>query len=367
MKKNFLLILMSCLYSVAVNSQTLNAFEANGKYGYKDATGKIVIAAKYDATSNFIDNIAAVTINKKSGIIDKNGNQLTKLIYDSFMPEPNHSIIWVTIGKKIGLINFQGKELTAVQFDETKYFYEQKLAPVKKGELWGFIDTNGKEIVPFKYKSANYFTNERARVSNDTGIGFIDEKGKEIIPSKFEEADFFDDFGICIVKHKGSYEMIDKNGEFVTPPYKTMKRFKSNVYAAIPYGNKDCYNFVDSKNQIIKTTAFTQLFYPFENEKVVLWRVANKDGKYGFINTDLNLVINTIYDDAAFYFMNGLCPVKLNNKWGVIDVTGKTIIPFQYDSIKIKLDLTTSTYKNYKVSKDNKEFIIDPKGTIVKE
>lgn len=361
MKKKILLILLSCSYALVANSQTLTAFEVNSKFGYKDATGKIVIAAKYDAVSDFIDNIAAVTINKKSGIIDKKGNELTKLIYDSFTPELNHSIIWVTIDKKIGLINFQGKELSKIQFDEIKYFYDQKLAPVRKGELWGFIDAFGKEIVPFKYTYAHNFSNERAWISNNNGIGFIDEQGKEVIPLQYKEADFFDDFGVCVVQYKGSYELIDKNGKDISPPYKMIKRFDSNIYAAIPYGNNDLFNFIDSKNQIIKTTTFISIFPPMENENVVLWRFTNEDGKYGFINTDLKIVINSIYDNSDYYFMNGLCPVELNNKWGVIDVTGKTIIPFQYESIK-------TTYirdGNFKVKKEEKEFIINSKGQIV--
>lgn len=36
------------------------------------------------------------------------------------------------------------------------------------------------------------------------------------------------------------------------------------------------------------------------------------------------------YEDAGT-FNNGLAPVKQNGKWGYIDKTGKTVIPFQYD------------------------------------
>ena len=36
------------------------------------------------------------------------------------------------------------------------------------------------------------------------------------------------------------------------------------------------------------------------------------------------------YEDAGL-FVDGLAPVKQNGKWGYIDKTGKTVIPFQYD------------------------------------
>ena len=35
--------------------------------------------------------------------------------------------------------------------------------------------------------------------------------------------------------------------------------------------------------------------------------------------------------EAAGLFDDGLAPVKQNGKWGYIDKTGKTVIPFQYD------------------------------------
>ena len=36
------------------------------------------------------------------------------------------------------------------------------------------------------------------------------------------------------------------------------------------------------------------------------------------------------YEDASAFY-EGLAAVKQNGKWGYIDETGKTVIPFQYD------------------------------------
>ena len=66
-----------------------------------------------------------------------------------------------------------------------------------------------------------------------------------------------------------------------------------------------------------------------EGKDVIIFRF--KD--YGFINDNMKIAINCIYDDAKS-FINGLCIVKVNNRWGIIDTAGKEIIPLQYESIK---------------------------------
>ena len=55
-----------------------------------------------------------------------------------------------------------------------------------------------------------------------------------------------------------------------------------------------------------------------------------KDGKYGFIDTSGNTKIPFIYDEA-YPFLEGLARVKKDGKWGFIDTSGNTKIPLIYD------------------------------------
>lgn len=359
MKKYLSFIFISIFMTLSGFSQELIPTEYNGKFGYNDASGKIVIAAKYNLASEFMGNIAAVSINEKWGIIDKNGNELTKIIYDKLIPEPQRPIVWVIIGTKMGLINLQGKGISAIQYDNTKHFYSEKLAPVQKGENWGFIDFMGEEVVKCKYKYVANFNNERAWISNGNGIGFINEEGIEIIPFKFYAADNFDENGLCKVQTQkdGDYTLIDKNGRNFFLNYKQIFRFDTKTYAL---QTNSGINFVNSKNQLLVSTEYIRLTAPTEGEKVRLWCVENSKGKHGFINDNMKIAINCIYDDAKS-FINGLCIVKLNNRWGIIDTTGKEIIPLQYESIK-----NTINYDgNFIVKKEGKEYQINSKGELL--
>jgi len=56
----------------------------------------------------------------------------------------------------------------------------------------------------------------------------------------------------------------------------------------------------------------------------------NEKGRYGFMQ-DTTWVIPPIYDKAMSFANFPLAGVMLKGKWGLIDISGKTIVPFQYD------------------------------------
>lgn len=55
-------------------------------------------------------------------------------------------------------------------------------------------------------------------------------------------------------------------------------------------------------------------------------------GKYGYLNTDAQVVVPPIYELAAD-FQNGYAVVRQNGLFGLIDPQGKTVIPIQYDGV----------------------------------
>ncbi|MEG1700059.1 MAG: WG repeat-containing protein, partial [Alistipes sp.] len=53
--------------------QELERFSENGKRGFVDKNGTVVIPLKYDDVGNFREGLAGVRLNGKYGYIDKNG------------------------------------------------------------------------------------------------------------------------------------------------------------------------------------------------------------------------------------------------------------------------------------------------------
>ena len=94
---------------------------ANDKYGFKDATGKVVITPRYDLAYSAEEGMCAVRLNAKYGYVDQNGTELVP---------PKYDYTWKFIGG---------------------------YAAVKLGNKYGFIDLKGKEVIPPCYENANNY------------------------------------------------------------------------------------------------------------------------------------------------------------------------------------------------------------------
>lgn len=70
-----------------------------------------------------------------------------------------------------------------------------------------------------------------------------------------------------------------------------------------------------------------------------------RNDKYGYLNTDCIITIESIYEDAL-NFINGVAPVKKGRKWGVIDSSGETVIDFLFSYISDFTDGKAVAQKN---------------------
>ena len=80
---HFLLLFVALIIPFATYSQRiswdtvlcegLKGFESNGKWGFKDSTGMVIIKPRFDAVLYFNEGLCSVKINGKWGVINKNG------------------------------------------------------------------------------------------------------------------------------------------------------------------------------------------------------------------------------------------------------------------------------------------------------
>ncbi|MDE7221564.1 MAG: WG repeat-containing protein [Oscillospiraceae bacterium] len=155
----------------------------NGKKGYIDKHGNMVIPAEYDMAHDFSEGYAVVgkkNVNGEMlyGAIDQKGNVVVPLIYHGMTP-------------------FCEGMARVYKQDETKSTYANK---------YGFVDTTGKLVVPMIYASAENYSKGMAVVSVDDErfedfqrrYGCIDKSGNVIIPLDYSTTFEFSD-GIAYV------------------------------------------------------------------------------------------------------------------------------------------------------------------------
>ena len=59
--------------------------------------------------------------------------------------------------------------------------------------------------------------------------------------------------------------------------------------------------------------------------------VSKKDGKYGFVDKNGNVVVDYIYDEAQEQNSYGFAAVKKDNLWGAIDSKGNVVVEPKYN------------------------------------
>lgn len=111
MKKTLIVLVLGIL-STTLYAQDLHRFKSESDlYGFKDATGKVVITAKYEYALSFSDGLARVRSNGKYGYINKTGKMVIPAIYDAtygFSKGPNGRAK-VTLSGKYFFIDKSGK------------------------------------------------------------------------------------------------------------------------------------------------------------------------------------------------------------------------------------------------------------------
>ena len=116
-------------------------FCRNGKWGYKNQKGAVVIQPAYDEAFQFSEGYACVEKGSKLGFIDKEGNQVIDFIYDcanSF----SDGLACVTKDDKTGYINYEGKYVFEPVYEKATPFKDGK-AMIKQDGKWGVLSKDG--------------------------------------------------------------------------------------------------------------------------------------------------------------------------------------------------------------------------------
>lgn len=208
--------------STNVKSQ-LTPFEENGKWGYKDIYGNIIIENIYCSANEFNDGLAMVSkspgANRLCGYINENGEEVIPcqyyMAYDfsegvacvslaehtdegrfTYIDKSNKQIfdkefMWAgsfhngyalvlkegstlsPISKKYSYIDKSGEFATELTFDDALRFFDG-FACVKNNEKWGVIDKNFNFVVSCIYDEIN--VDECGKI-----MGYINDKWEEII------------------------------------------------------------------------------------------------------------------------------------------------------------------------------------------
>jgi len=303
-------------------SEGLLAVERNGRMGFIDRTGNIVIPLDYYVVHTFSEGLALVENNNRFGFIDRAGRVVVPLTYANAMAFSEGLAMVRTGGRtgsgRTGFIDITGNVVVPLIYDFAQSFSDGR-AVVTNHPNWGIIDRTGRVVIPTELpesgRNTRNFSEGRVAVTsvdapfNPFGHwGFADENGAIVIPTTLGEVGDFSE-GLAWVRSSNGIGFIDRSGNMAIPN--------------------------SSENRLAGD--FSEGFARVSS--VAFVRVGNsvhtnpRAGEWGFINRMGAVITSTRYTFASD-FRNGLARVSIDGKEGFIDTTGNLVIPMMYDSLE---------------------------------
>jgi hypothetical protein len=294
-------------------------FTRNGKYGYIDRTGKIVIPATLDTPYENSNSVTPV------GEASQNENR-DELI--SFAQEDHSANITYEFKYKLGLAGVKPRV-------EGDYFH-------------GYKDRRtGKVVIRPQFRhAADRFSEGLAWIMDERGsVGYVNKQGKIIISPQYSyssaqmthagasTAYFGSDFNgglakVCSAGESRKCGYIDRTGKVVIPlKFDEVAEKFSNSLASVVINERRGY--IDKTGKI--AIALHQSYSKADDFDGGLARVCSGESdKCGYIDRTGKAVIPLKFDRVAKKFSNGLAWVVINERLGYIDKTGKVKIPAKF-------------------------------------
>lgn len=321
-------------------SGALFPIEQNGRWGYIDRTGQVVIPPQFQAANEFSEGFAAVEVNGKWGFIDEEGKLIVEPQFSGAY-QLSEGLARVQVGGdkyglygKWGFIDKAGRFVIEPQYDELSAVgdeaqgFHEGLAMIEVNHHKGFIDRTGKVVIPLQFTYGYHFTEGLASVALGEKWGYIDHSGNWVIPPQFDFASLFSE-GLAPVSVNGVCGYIDKTGSFKLKPSQK------------PMSESDC-----------------GATYGHFNGGLSRWKFGDK---YGFIDESGNVIIKPEFD-LTFDFAEGMAYVEQADKYGFIDATGKMVIEPQFYTAK---DFHHGLARVYYSQRNDSWGYIDKTGAVI--
>lgn len=235
--------------------------------------------------------------------------------------------------KKIGFTDAQGDWAIQPIYDEADEFDDYAYAFAKLKGKWGLIDQKGNTILPFEYTKAYFDELENVRIVMKNGrYGLVDlTTGKEALPCIYENLFYAESLydmpqAIVVVKNKkagivnfAGHEIVtcqfDNNKEPFTPLESGFFRVKQNTLAGV----------IDGKGKLIVPCQFDDVEISLAQDSSFNTKSKERFGLYSFRGTENVAPISE--NEIEFAYENTYAIISQKKKYGVIDRTGKLIVP----------------------------------------
>jgi WG containing repeat len=374
-------------------SEGVAAVRIDGRFGYIDARGEVVIAPRFDLAGRFYQGLAEILVGNKAAIINRNGDIVVPPIFKHAIPLTRDVIVaaegtWTsgyyegyeTLDSpsemqdrtvKYGLYHVGGywsrpPDLTSLHRFESD---GRGLIWATTGEFYfgpfGLLASDGRWVVEPQYEHVGWLSEDRAVVRKRVGgrtplegtllTGAVDGNGEVAIPLQ-PQALFGWNNGWSLVKEDGKEGLVDRNGALIGGRYfdKVEPWSVGDVSAVLIEGR---WVGLHRSGAIVPHPGNGRVLKSCPSGVTV----RRLDGKTQIVDADGRQTTPYLFESLL---SPATCdrpfPVGLDNKWGFIGLDGCLLVdPPGFDSL-------TNFERGYAVVKQASKWgIIDTTGRFV--
>jgi len=185
-------------------SEGLTAIRRDGKYGFVDSRGRLLIANRYEGAGDFKEGRAPVRLLGKWGYID---------VHDQIVIQPTldtrssfeRGIAIVQRSGKSGLMDRDGTLLLETRYDSIRRFGDDGFILYRES-LAGLADENGRELIEPRFEQVTKAGREHVIVKQNEKFGLLTVDGLSVFPLRYDRLIYLPESGLFFVHQRTDWE-----------------------------------------------------------------------------------------------------------------------------------------------------------------
>lgn len=332
--------------------------QRDGKWGFIDHAGKLIIPCQWDGVGMVLDGRASVQKDGKWGAINREGSLIVPCEWQCLFPEVDggytvmsfsgcegalaadgtvlipcgkytsvgpviNGARKISVGELNGLCTATGEIITPCQWYETGYFCDGLAWVIGEARARGYINMQGELVIPCQYSNAEDFVNGSAVVRQmDGSYQLIDTNGRYLSETAWPDMETFSDNELLKVRRDGKFGFVNRRGEIVIPPQYDYAQEFGDGWALVQQGGEIFWIDGNGTRMLDRPEGYTSL--PFSNGLAVVW---NAEDLCGLMDKQGQLVLPCQWTTvrSSFFNLNEITTADMGDKLSFINKQGKVI------------------------------------------
>ena len=242
-------------------------------------------------------------LTQKYGVVDSAGREILPCQYN-WVEIAGQNLLLTYYENRYGALNRRRHIMIPFVYEHLHFLGDRYIEAKKQG-LYGVITTSGQEILPFEYEQIWNYEKGLFAVKQNGKWGVVDSLNNLVIPFMpaqnihiISKLDMFE-----LLQENGRRQLLDKNGKVLVSSYEYSIPGISGKQIAIWGENTSTQDHLfckiyDRNGEMVD--AYNNIEFvgsKWVNDKTMI--PVNRNGKWGFVNRDFQLVVPCLYDSPV--------------------------------------------------------------------